>query len=44
LKLELSEAVSELTTEKEIIRNLEEDLDMAKSYEHNALTLSNLNT
>jgi hypothetical protein len=43
LKVELSEGVSELTSAKEIIRALKEDLDMAKSSEHNTLTLSNLN-
>jgi len=43
VKLELSVAVSELKPAKEIIRILKEDSDMAKSYEHNALTLSNLN-
>jgi len=43
LKLELSEPVSQLTSAKEIIRTLKENLDMAKSSEHNALKLSNLN-
>ena len=43
LKLESSAAVSELMSAKEIIRILKEDLDMAKSSEHNTLTLSNLN-
>jgi hypothetical protein len=43
LKLELSEAVSELKYAKEIIRILQEDLDMANSFEHNTSTLSNLN-
>ena len=43
LKPELNEAVSELMSAKEIIRTLKEDLDMAKSSEYNALTLSNLN-
>jgi len=43
LKLELSEAVSELKPAKETIRILKEDLDMANSSEHNASTPSNLN-
>jgi hypothetical protein len=36
LKLELRTAVSELKSVKEIIRILEEDLDMANSPVHNA--------
>jgi hypothetical protein len=43
LKLELSAAVSELKSVKEIIGFLKEDLDMANSPEHNASNLSNLN-
>jgi hypothetical protein len=42
LKLELSEAVSELKSAKEIIGILKEDLVMANTSKHNALTPSNL--
>jgi hypothetical protein len=41
LKLELSETGSEQNSAKEIIRTLEEDLDMANSSEHNASNPSN---
>jgi hypothetical protein len=43
IKLKLSDAVSELKSAQEIISILKEDLDMANSSKHNALTPSNLN-
>ena len=43
MNLELSEAVSELKSSKEIIRILNEDLDMANLSELNASNPSNLN-
>ena len=43
LKVELSEAVSELKSAEDIIRILKEDLDMANSPKYNASTPNNLN-
>jgi hypothetical protein len=41
--LELSEIVSQLSSAKEIIGMLKEDIDVANSSEHSASTSSNLN-